>query len=115
MLVTHSLSLLSRADLVLVMEEGRVSEMGSYLQLLERKGAFAKLIHNFSGNQPRESSAYKRGMEGRRNERSRNVALVKRALLYLFIYFVFAVSRKSLSRLSFTDYSIDLSQEQLIR
>ncbi|XP_051906935.1 multidrug resistance-associated protein 1-like [Hippocampus zosterae] len=83
-LVTHSLSLLSRADLVLVMEDGRVSEMGSYSQLLERKGAFAKLIDNFSGNQPRESSAYKR------------------------------VSRKSLSRLSFTDYSIDLSQEQLI-
>nr|XP_061800413.1 multidrug resistance-associated protein 1-like [Nerophis lumbriciformis] len=83
-LVTHSLSLLSRADLVLMMDDGRVSEMGSYSQLLERKGDFAKLIHNFSGKPPRESSVYKR------------------------------VSRKSLSRLSFTDFSIDLSQEQLI-
>ncbi|XP_077442271.1 multidrug resistance-associated protein 1-like isoform X10 [Vanacampus margaritifer] len=83
-LVTHSLGLASRADLVLVMEDARVSEMGSYSQLLEREGAFAKLIHNFSATQPRESSAPKR------------------------------VSRKSLSRLSFTDFSIDLSQEQLI-
>ncbi|XP_077593671.1 multidrug resistance-associated protein 1-like [Stigmatopora nigra] len=83
-LVTHSLSLLSAADLVLVMEDGRVSEMGSYAQLLERKGDFAKLIHNFSAAPPREIPSYKR------------------------------VSRKSLSRLSFTDYSIDLSQERLI-
>ncbi|XP_077478235.1 multidrug resistance-associated protein 1-like [Stigmatopora argus] len=84
-LVTHSLSLLSGADLVLVMEDGRVSEMGSYAQLLELKGDFAKLIHNFSAAPPpRESSSYKR------------------------------VSRKSLSRLSFTDFSIDLSQERLI-
>uniref|UniRef100_A0A671X1D2 ABC-type glutathione-S-conjugate transporter n=1 Tax=Sparus aurata TaxID=8175 RepID=A0A671X1D2_SPAAU len=77
-LVTHGLSFLSKADLILVMEEGHVSEMGSYMELMERRGAFAKLIHTFSGNQ-------RRGM-----------------------------SRKSVSRLSMTDYSIDLSQEQLI-
>ncbi|XP_070780875.1 multidrug resistance-associated protein 1-like [Enoplosus armatus] len=84
-LVTHSLSFLSKADLVLVMEEGQISEMGSYIELMERKGAFAKFIHTFSGNQSRESST----------PRDKS-------------------SRKSVSRLSMTDFSIDLSQEQLI-
>uniref|UniRef100_A0A671WWU4 ABC-type glutathione-S-conjugate transporter n=1 Tax=Sparus aurata TaxID=8175 RepID=A0A671WWU4_SPAAU len=55
-LVTHGLSFLSKADLILVMEEGHVSEMGSYMELMERRGAFAKLIHTFSGNQRRGSS-----------------------------------------------------------
>uniref|UniRef100_A0A3B4WXX9 ABC-type glutathione-S-conjugate transporter n=1 Tax=Seriola lalandi dorsalis TaxID=1841481 RepID=A0A3B4WXX9_SERLL len=82
-LVTHGLSFLSKADLVLVMEDGQISEMGSYMELMDRKGAFAKLIQTFSGNQHRESATLR--------------------------------SRKSVSRLSVTDFSIDLSQEQLIR
>lgn len=56
MLVTHGLSFLSKADLVLVMEQGQISEMGSYMELMDRKGAFAKSIHTFNGNQHRESS-----------------------------------------------------------
>nr|XP_057912072.1 multidrug resistance-associated protein 1-like [Doryrhamphus excisus] len=91
-LVTHSVSLLPKADLVVVMEAGHISEMGSYPELMDQKGAFAQLIHNFSRNQSKESTTSK--------EKSS-----------------FAgehVSRKSLSRLSITDFSIDLSQEQLI-
>ncbi|XP_028254087.1 multidrug resistance-associated protein 1-like [Parambassis ranga] len=84
-LVTHGLGFLSKADLVLVMEEGQISEMGSYMDLMDRKGAFAKLIHTFTGTQHRESTTLK--------EKS---------------------SRRSVSRLSMTDFSIDLSQEQLI-
>ncbi|XP_053196098.1 multidrug resistance-associated protein 1-like isoform X2 [Scomber japonicus] len=83
-LVTHGLRYLTKADLVLVMEGGQISEMGSFKELMDRKGAFAHLIHTFSGPPPRESSTHRAG------------------------------SRKSLSRLSMTDYSIDLSQEQLI-
>ncbi|KAM7392240.1 hypothetical protein PAMA_007390 [Pampus argenteus] len=86
LLVTHGLSFLSKADLVLVMEGGQISEMGSFTELMDRKGAFAHLIHTFSGPQCQESSAHR--------DKS---------------------SRKSLSRLSMTDFSIDLSQEQLIR
>uniref|UniRef100_A0A8D3E5I5 ABC-type glutathione-S-conjugate transporter n=1 Tax=Scophthalmus maximus TaxID=52904 RepID=A0A8D3E5I5_SCOMX len=74
-LVTHGLNFLSKADLVLVMEDGQISEMGSYTELMDQKGAFAKLIQTFSGNPG---------------------------------------SRKSVSRLSATDFSVDLSQEQLI-
>ncbi|XP_060917590.1 multidrug resistance-associated protein 1-like isoform X1 [Labrus mixtus] len=84
-LVTHGLSYLSKVDLVLVMDQGQISEMGSYKELMDRKGAFAKFIHTFSVTQHRESSAPK--------DKS---------------------SRKSMSRLSMTDFSTDLSQEQLI-
>uniref|UniRef100_A0A671WXD4 ABC-type glutathione-S-conjugate transporter n=1 Tax=Sparus aurata TaxID=8175 RepID=A0A671WXD4_SPAAU len=62
-LVTHGLSFLSKADLILVMEEGHVSEMGSYMELMERRGAFAKLIHTFSGNHCDMSSASVQVME----------------------------------------------------
>ncbi|XP_047424944.1 multidrug resistance-associated protein 1-like isoform X2 [Mugil cephalus] len=84
-LVTHGLSFLPKADLVLVMEDGQISEMGSYMELMDRKGAFAKFIHTFSGNQRRDSSTLR--------DKS---------------------SRKSVSHLSMNDFSIDLSQEQLI-
>ncbi|XP_029940293.1 multidrug resistance-associated protein 1-like [Salarias fasciatus] len=80
-LVTHGLSFLSKADLILVMEDGHVFEMGSYVELMDRKGAFSKFVHSFSG--------------GRRRD-------------------VCVGSRKSVSRVSITDFSIDLSQEQLI-
>uniref|UniRef100_A0A8C9YIB6 ABC-type glutathione-S-conjugate transporter n=1 Tax=Sander lucioperca TaxID=283035 RepID=A0A8C9YIB6_SANLU len=85
-LVTHGLSFLSKADLVLVMDGGQISEIGSYMELMDRKGVFAKFIHTFSGNRRRDS--------GIPRDKS---------------------NRKSVSRLSMTDFSIDLSQEQLIR
>ncbi|XP_041804130.1 multidrug resistance-associated protein 1-like [Chelmon rostratus] len=83
-LVTHGFSFLSKADLVLVMEEGQISEMGSYTELMDRKGAFAKFIHTFNVTQCRENSTPRAG------------------------------SRKAVPRPSMTDFSIDLSQEQLI-
>lgn len=38
------------------MEDGQISEMGPYLELMDRKGAFAKYIHTFSINQRKESA-----------------------------------------------------------
>ncbi|XP_071760532.1 multidrug resistance-associated protein 1-like [Centroberyx gerrardi] len=84
-LVTHGLSYLPQADLILVMVEGEITEMGSYLELMGRKGAFADFIHIFAGTERKETSSHK--------DKS---------------------TRKSVSRLSMTDFSIDLSQEQLI-
>ncbi|NP_001161802.1 multidrug resistance protein 1 [Oncorhynchus mykiss] len=80
-LVTHGLSFLPQADLILVMVEGEITEMGSYLELMARDGAFAEFIRLFAGNERKDLT------QG---------------------------TRKSVSRLSMTDFSIDLSQEQLI-
>uniref|UniRef100_A0A9J7YN69 ABC-type glutathione-S-conjugate transporter n=1 Tax=Cyprinus carpio carpio TaxID=630221 RepID=A0A9J7YN69_CYPCA len=40
-LVTHGLSFLPQADLILVIEDGEITEMGSYAELLSRKNTFA--------------------------------------------------------------------------
>ncbi|XP_066498934.1 multidrug resistance-associated protein 1-like [Hoplias malabaricus] len=82
-LVTHGLSFLPQADLILVLEDGEITESGSYVELLGRKSAFADFIKTFATTERRESSTH-RG------------------------------TQSSVSRLSVTDFSIDLSQEQLI-
>ncbi|XP_048480556.1 multidrug resistance-associated protein 1 isoform X3 [Plutella xylostella] len=47
--VTHNVSYLAQTDLVVVLKQGAVSEVGSYQQLLEKKGAFAEfLLHHLS-------------------------------------------------------------------
>ncbi|TRY93238.1 hypothetical protein DNTS_014375 [Danionella cerebrum] len=83
-LVTHGLSFLPKADLILVMADGEITEMGSYAELLSRKNAFADFVNAFSVSERKESASLKG-------------------------------TRKSVSRLSMTDFSIDLSHEQLIR
>ncbi|KAI4887699.1 hypothetical protein NFI96_025030 [Prochilodus magdalenae] len=82
-LVTHGLSFLPQADLILVMEDGEITESGSYAELLNRRNPFSDFVKTFAGSERKESSTH-RG------------------------------TRKSVSRLSVTDFSIDLSQEQLI-
>ncbi|NWW64585.1 MRP1 protein, partial [Ifrita kowaldi] len=47
-LVTHNLTLLPHADLIIVMEEGRISQMGTYQELISRRANFAELVQVFS-------------------------------------------------------------------
>ncbi|KTG05519.1 hypothetical protein cypCar_00014280 [Cyprinus carpio] len=88
-LVTHGMSFLPQADLILVLVDGEISERGSYQELLNRNGDFADFIHTFASSERKEclSEASQRG------------------------------SRRLSVRLSVTEYmpfSRDLSQEQLI-
>ncbi|XP_011615233.2 multidrug resistance-associated protein 1 [Takifugu rubripes] len=48
LLVTHGLSYLSQTDLILVMSEGEIIEMGTYQWLKEKEGAFAGLLQTFN-------------------------------------------------------------------
>lgn len=48
LLVTHGLSYLSQADLILVMSEGEIIEMGSYQELMDKEGAFAELLQTYN-------------------------------------------------------------------
>jgi ATP-binding cassette, subfamily B, bacterial MsbA len=45
-IVAHRLSTVRDADLVIVMAEGRASEMGSHPDLIERGGLYARLVRN---------------------------------------------------------------------
>uniref|UniRef100_A0A8C3AE20 ATP-binding cassette, sub-family C (CFTR/MRP), member 3 n=1 Tax=Cyclopterus lumpus TaxID=8103 RepID=A0A8C3AE20_CYCLU len=47
-LVTHGISFLPQVDNIMVMVEGRVSEMGSYQELLKQNGAFAEFLRNYA-------------------------------------------------------------------
>jgi len=53
-LVTHGIQYLAKADQIIVMKNGKISEIGSYNQLIEEKGEFSKLISEFSLKQAEE-------------------------------------------------------------
>uniref|UniRef100_A0A8C5FPV0 ABC-type glutathione-S-conjugate transporter n=1 Tax=Gadus morhua TaxID=8049 RepID=A0A8C5FPV0_GADMO len=48
LLVTHGVSFLPQVDNILVMVDGRVTEMGSYQELLDQNGAFAEFLRNYA-------------------------------------------------------------------
>uniref|UniRef100_A0A5F9C1S4 Multidrug resistance-associated protein 1 n=1 Tax=Oryctolagus cuniculus TaxID=9986 RepID=A0A5F9C1S4_RABIT len=47
-LVTHSISYLPQVDVIVVMSGGKISEMGSYQELLARDGAFAEFLRTYA-------------------------------------------------------------------
>uniref|UniRef100_A0A7N6B9Z8 ABC-type glutathione-S-conjugate transporter n=1 Tax=Anabas testudineus TaxID=64144 RepID=A0A7N6B9Z8_ANATE len=55
-LVTHGMSFLPQADLILVLVDGEITESGSYQELLGRHGAFADFIHTFANTERKESA-----------------------------------------------------------
>ncbi|MGH0130138.1 UNVERIFIED_CONTAM: hypothetical protein FKN15_041189 [Acipenser sinensis] len=112
-LVTHGLSYLPQVDLILVLVDGEITEMGSYQELLNRQGAFAEFIHAYT-------TCY--------TYNAIQVCLVQCSgpysqVLHEMLYVSadpcvnVAGTRKSSSRLSVTDYMPvprDLSQEQIV-
>lgn len=55
-LVTHNLTLLPHTDLIIVMEEGRISQMGTYQELISRRANFAELVQVFSSERTSEET-----------------------------------------------------------
>ena len=47
-LVTHNVNHLSKADRIVVLENGRISEMGTYQTLLQGGSAFIKFVEEFA-------------------------------------------------------------------
>ncbi|XP_033908710.3 multidrug resistance-associated protein 1-like isoform X2 [Acipenser ruthenus] len=58
-LVTHGLSYLPQVDLILVLVDGEITEMGSYQELLNRQGAFAEFIHAYASTERKESTVHR--------------------------------------------------------
>ncbi len=46
--MTHGVGFLSQCDKIVVMVEGKVTETGTYTELIENNGAFAEFLRNFS-------------------------------------------------------------------
>ncbi|XP_029456115.1 canalicular multispecific organic anion transporter 2 isoform X2 [Rhinatrema bivittatum] len=47
-LVTHGISFLPQMDHIIVLVDGKISEMGSYQELLKKNGAFAEFLRNYA-------------------------------------------------------------------
>jgi ATP-binding cassette subfamily C (CFTR/MRP) protein 1 len=56
--VTNSLFVLPNVDLIVVLKDGKVSDIGTYDNLMAQKGEFADLISQYSSNkndEPKEN------------------------------------------------------------
>uniref|UniRef100_A0A3Q2T472 Multidrug resistance-associated protein 1 n=1 Tax=Fundulus heteroclitus TaxID=8078 RepID=A0A3Q2T472_FUNHE len=58
-LVTHGLSYLPQTDLILVMVEGEITEVGSYQQLMAKEGAFAEFQRTYTTVDQAEDGEFK--------------------------------------------------------
>ncbi|KAF8519129.1 ABC transporter [Hysterangium stoloniferum] len=58
-LVTHALHFLPQVDYIITMLDGRIVERGTYKELLENNGAFAKFIHEFGAKEEAEEAGEK--------------------------------------------------------
>ena len=47
--MTHGITYLPQCDQIFVMSGGRISEVGSYAELIDADGAFAEFIRTYSG------------------------------------------------------------------
>ncbi len=46
--MTHGVGFLSQCDKIVVIVEGKVTETGTYAELVENDGAFAEFLRNYS-------------------------------------------------------------------
>ena len=53
--VTHSITYLPEVDNIVVIKEGRISEVGTYKELLAQKGAFAEVLVQFLSQELEET------------------------------------------------------------
>ncbi|KAM9019895.1 multidrug resistance-associated protein 1-like isoform 2-T2 [Ara ararauna] len=56
-LVTHNVTFLPYTDLIIVMEEGRISQMGTYQEVVSKRANFAELIQVFSAEHTTEETS----------------------------------------------------------
>ena len=52
--MTHGLSFLPQCDLIVVMNEGRITEVGSYSELIDNNGHFAEFIRTYAATDENE-------------------------------------------------------------
>uniref|UniRef100_A0A8C7EUI1 Multidrug resistance-associated protein 1 n=1 Tax=Neovison vison TaxID=452646 RepID=A0A8C7EUI1_NEOVI len=62
LLVTHSISYLPQVDVIIVMTGGKISEMGSYQELLARDGAFAEFLRTYASSEQEQAEQDEGGM-----------------------------------------------------
>ena len=54
-LVTHGIGFLPQCDVIVVMVDGQITEVGSYTELINNDGAFAQFLHTHQNVESSES------------------------------------------------------------
>ena len=49
LLVTHGIGFLPQCDVIVVMADGQITEVGSYTELINEDGPFAQFLHTYKG------------------------------------------------------------------
>ena len=55
--VTNAVTYLSRCDVIMVLKNGRIAEMGAYSELIARKGDFAEYIATYLREHDQETDS----------------------------------------------------------
>ena len=55
--MTHGITFLPQCDVIIVMVDGRISEVGSYTDLVNKDGPFAQFLHIYKGPDESESES----------------------------------------------------------
>ena len=53
-LVTHGIGFLSQCDQIVVMNDGKITEVGSYTELIDNNGAFAEFLRTYTNVEENE-------------------------------------------------------------
>ena len=54
LLVTHGIGFLPQCDVIVVMTDGQITEVGSYGELIENDGAFAQFLQTYQDTETNE-------------------------------------------------------------
>ena len=54
LLVTHGIGFLPQCDVIVVMTDGQITEVGSYGELIENDGAFAQFLQTYRDTETNE-------------------------------------------------------------
>ncbi|XP_026508351.1 multidrug resistance-associated protein 1-like isoform X2 [Terrapene carolina triunguis] len=79
-LVTHNLTFLPRTDVIIVMENGRITHMGTYQELLSERANFAELLQVFSAENKSEETPQMKMASLKRESQKGNTLLQKELL-----------------------------------
>ena len=68
--MTHGIGFLPQCDQIVVMTDGRISEIGSYAELIDNDGAFAEFLRTYTNVEEDEE-----GVPGNQREKTDTVML----------------------------------------
>uniref|UniRef100_A0A8C8SUN0 Multidrug resistance-associated protein 1 n=1 Tax=Pelusios castaneus TaxID=367368 RepID=A0A8C8SUN0_9SAUR len=94
-LVTHGVSYLPLMDTIIVMTDGKISEMGSYQELLKQDGAFAEFLRTYANADQEVESTGANSPTVKEGKHMENGVLANELVLVIMVCFFRQLSNSS--------------------